>query len=42
MAPNQSQINFPCRRQSVRRKVDFDNEDPLSSPRLSKSPRKGN
>jgi DNA-dependent RNA polymerase auxiliary subunit epsilon len=38
MAPAvQNQINFPCRKMSVRRKMDFD--DDLASP--TKSPRKG-
>jgi hypothetical protein len=38
MAPAvQNQINFPCRKISVRRKMDFD--DDLASP--TKSPRKG-
>ncbi|KZS21225.1 Uncharacterized protein APZ42_011892 [Daphnia magna] len=33
----QNQINFPCRKLSVRRKMDFDHD--LASP--TKSPRKG-
>ena len=35
----QAQINFACRKLSVRRKMDFD-DDILTSP--PKSPRKGN
>lgn len=40
MAPViQTQIEFPCRKQSVRRKMNFDGNDTETSP--SKSPRKG-
>jgi len=41
MAPvMQTQIGFPCRKQSVRRKMNFDENDTTeTSP--SKSPRKG-